>query len=45
MTSKMPQRYIDREGIDDLEVAEIYHKDEDARLAMREHRYLMNRKR
>ena len=33
MTSRMPQRYIDVEGIDELEVAQIYHDGEQARLA------------
>jgi integrase len=33
MTSDMPQRYIDREGVDELEVAEIYNDQERARLA------------
>lgn len=28
LTSGMPQRYIDREGVDEMEVAEIYRKDE-----------------
>lgn len=28
MTSKMPQRYIDREGVDELEVAKIYRRDQ-----------------
>jgi len=32
MTSMMPQRYIDREGIDDMEVAKIYHDDTTAKL-------------
>lgn len=32
MTSNMPQRYIDREGVDELEVAEIYYQDERTRL-------------
>ena len=27
MTSNMPQRYIDREGVDELSVVEIYYKD------------------
>lgn len=29
MTSKMPQRYIDREGLDDLEAARIYSRDQE----------------
>ena len=28
MTSSMAQRYIDREGVDDLDVVEIYHQKE-----------------
>lgn len=28
MTSNMPQRYIDREGVDEMEVANIYHASE-----------------
>ena len=32
MTSKMPQRYIDREGVDEIEIAEIYYEDERAKL-------------
>ena len=32
MTSKMPQRYIDRTGVDELGIAEIYHEDERVRL-------------
>ena len=28
MTSNMPQRYIDREGIDEMAVAQIYHRQE-----------------
>lgn len=28
----MPQRYIDREGIDDMETARIYHQDEQSKL-------------
>ena len=32
MTSKMPQRYIDREGIDEVEVAQIYHNEIEAKL-------------
>ena len=33
MTSKMPQRYIDRDGVDELEVAKIYHDQDTAKLA------------
>ena len=33
MTSKMPQRYIDREGVDEMEVAEIFHRSEQIKLA------------
>ena len=33
MTSDMPRRYIDKEGIDDMDVAAMYHEDERARLA------------
>jgi len=33
MTSKMPQRYIDREGVDEIEVAVIYHRNEQTKLA------------
>ena len=33
MTSKMPQRYIDREGVDEMEVAEIFHRSEQTKLA------------
>ncbi len=32
MTSNMPQRYIDREGVDELEVAQIYHQNEYVKL-------------
>lgn len=32
MTSNMPQRYIDRAGVDETEVAQIYDRDEHARL-------------
>ncbi|MFN0132488.1 MAG: DNA methyltransferase [Phycisphaerales bacterium] len=32
MTSKMPQRYIDREGVDKLRVAELYHQQERERV-------------
>ena len=28
MTSKMPQRYIDREGVDELDVVRLFHADE-----------------
>ncbi len=31
-TSKMPQRYIDREGIDELSVAELFHDDQQSTL-------------
>jgi len=34
MTSNMPQRYIDREGVDELEVAEIYYKQERTKQAV-----------
>ena len=40
MTSKMPQRYIDREGVDELEVAQIYHEDERTKLAKENQRLL-----
>ena len=33
MTSDMPRRYIDREGVDELEVAELYHAGENGNLA------------
>lgn len=32
MTSNMPKRYIDRAGVDETEVAQIYHQDEQLRL-------------
>ena len=32
MTSNMPQRYIDREGVDEIEMAQIYQEDEKAKL-------------
>ena len=31
MTSSMPQRYIDREGVDEIEIAELYHKEAEAK--------------
>ncbi len=39
MTSKMPQRYIDREGVDELEVAAIHDRTESDRL-LRDNRRL-----
>ena len=33
MTSDMPQKYIDREGVDELAAAQRYHEDERAKLA------------
>ena len=33
MTSDMPQRYIDREGVEELAVAKKYHEDDRAQLA------------
>jgi integrase len=33
MTSRMPQRYIDREGVDEIDVARLYYADERSRLA------------
>ena len=38
MTSKMPQRYIDREGVDEFEVASIYQADERDNLARKNQR-------
>lgn len=38
MTSAMPQRYIDREGVDELELAAGYQEDERSRLAKEEER-------
>lgn len=33
MTSAMPQRYIDHEGVDEVDVARLYHEDSRAQLA------------
>lgn len=41
MTSKMPQKYIDREGVDELAMAEKYVEEERAKLA-RENQRLLN---
>ena len=32
MTSKQPQRYIDREGVEEMAVARNYHNDEHSKL-------------
>ncbi len=41
VTSKMPQKYIDREGVDELAVAEKYHEDVRAKLAKENLRLLI----
>lgn len=42
MTSSMPRRYIDREGVDEVEIAKVYHEDERVKL-VKENEYLAGR--